>query len=529
MATGSGLLAPVAVQQSSQPAIPPTGSCNNMSAASQQFCLKWNNHTSNLVRTFTDMISDENFVDVTLACDGIYIKAHKMVLSACSNYFKELFLVNPCKHPIVILKDMKFEDLRAIIDFMYKGEVNVSQNQLGALLKTAEVLRVKGLTEVNDGEASDVKPPIASSSSSSSSSSNAANSSAQQFVNGLDHSEIVTNGTPMISNVYGSNAERLTVPEGSGLSLSSAAAHSQIPHAQPQPTTGNRKRRKRPRVVKREPVCNTASNVTLSSAPSLPLLQPTIGAEEELANSDSMPSDEETVDIEQAVAAVANAKRVQECATQPSPSTTVVLPSSSQLPQLPATAPAAFLSVGAVGDQSAIVNRPKKLVHSSSQPTIRQEASSTDGGNGDGISNDSADNWASIHGQGLETGNESMENGDDDEESGEDEMIDMKPIISFDEGGQSSQHSVDNLMNSTLPMTPDGPYGTATQESSQGSTGKICVCHLCHLTFTAYSSLRRHMARHYADRERYECDICFKSYSRKDYLKEHKKLKHSIN
>ena len=55
----------------------------------------------------------------------------------------------------------------------------------------------------------------------------------------------------------------------------------------------------------------------------------------------------------------------------------------------------------------------------------------------------------------------------------------------------------------------------------------MCVCHLCHLTFTAYSSLRRHMTRHYADRERYECDICLKSYSRKDYLKEHKKLKHS--
>lgn len=54
------------------------------------------------------------------------------------------------------------------------------------------------------------------------------------------------------------------------------------------------------------------------------------------------------------------------------------------------------------------------------------------------------------------------------------------------------------------------------------------MCHLCHLTFTAYSSLRRHMARHFTDRERYECDVCFKSYSRKDYLKEHKKLKHQI-
>lgn len=126
-----------------------TGSSSS-SSSTQQFCLKWNNHTANLVKTFTEMIADANFVDVTLACEGSSIKAHKVVLSACSNYFKDLFLANPCKHPIVILKDMKFDDLKAIIDFMYKGEVNVSQNQLGALLKTAEVLKVKGLTEVNE-------------------------------------------------------------------------------------------------------------------------------------------------------------------------------------------------------------------------------------------------------------------------------------------------------------------------------------------------------------------------------------------
>lgn len=94
------------------------------------------------------MVVDQQIVDVTLACDGSHIKAHKIVLSACSNYFKELFLANPCKHPIVILKDIKINEMRAIVDFMYKGEVNVSQNQLSSLLKTAEILRVKGLTEV---------------------------------------------------------------------------------------------------------------------------------------------------------------------------------------------------------------------------------------------------------------------------------------------------------------------------------------------------------------------------------------------
>lgn len=103
-----------------------------------------------MVKVFNQLLDDQSFCDVTLAVEGTHLKAHKMVLSACSTYFKELFVTNPCKHPIVILKDMRFDDLKAIINFMYSGEVNVSQNQLGALLKTAEVLKVKGLTEVNE-------------------------------------------------------------------------------------------------------------------------------------------------------------------------------------------------------------------------------------------------------------------------------------------------------------------------------------------------------------------------------------------
>jgi hypothetical protein len=118
--------------------------------AQQQYCLKWNSFHSNMSDVFQNMLIHENLVDVTLACEGASIKAHKMVLAACSPYFQNLFLSNPCKHPIVILKDVKFADLKSIIDFIYRGEVNVPQDQLNALLKTAETLKIKGLAEVGD-------------------------------------------------------------------------------------------------------------------------------------------------------------------------------------------------------------------------------------------------------------------------------------------------------------------------------------------------------------------------------------------
>ncbi|XP_011315174.1 protein bric-a-brac 1 isoform X2 [Fopius arisanus] len=115
----------------------------------QQFCLRWNNYQTNLTNVFDQLLQSESFVDVTLACDGHSVKAHKMVLSACSPYFQALFFENPCTHPIVIMKDIKWPELKAAVEFMYKGEINVSQEQIGPLLKVAECLKIRGLADVN--------------------------------------------------------------------------------------------------------------------------------------------------------------------------------------------------------------------------------------------------------------------------------------------------------------------------------------------------------------------------------------------
>lgn len=118
-------------------------------SGSQQFCLRWNNYQTNLTSVFDQLLQNESFVDVTLACDGQSIKAHKMVLSACSPYFQALFFDNPCQHPIIIMRDVKWPELKAAVEFMYRGEINVSQDQIGPLLKVAEMLKIRGLADVN--------------------------------------------------------------------------------------------------------------------------------------------------------------------------------------------------------------------------------------------------------------------------------------------------------------------------------------------------------------------------------------------
>ncbi|XP_064549048.1 longitudinals lacking protein, isoforms N/O/W/X/Y isoform X16 [Drosophila montana] len=117
----------------------------------QQFCLRWNNHQSTLISVFDTLLENETLVDCTLAAEGKFLKAHKVVLSACSPYFATLLQEQYDKHPIFILKDVKYQELRAMMDYMYRGEVNISQDQLTALLKAAESLQIKGLSDNRSG------------------------------------------------------------------------------------------------------------------------------------------------------------------------------------------------------------------------------------------------------------------------------------------------------------------------------------------------------------------------------------------
>ncbi|XP_054287026.1 longitudinals lacking protein, isoforms A/B/D/L-like isoform X3 [Macrosteles quadrilineatus] len=116
-------------------------------ASNQQFCLRWNNHQSTLISVFDHLLESGTLVDCTLAAEGQFLKAHKVVLSACSPYLEALLSQHYEKHPILILKDVSFHELKSMLDYMYRGEVNISQEQLGTFLKAAESLQIKGLTD----------------------------------------------------------------------------------------------------------------------------------------------------------------------------------------------------------------------------------------------------------------------------------------------------------------------------------------------------------------------------------------------
>ena len=130
---------------------------------SEKFCLRWNDFETNISSAFRELRDDKDFFDVTLACDDEQIQAHKVILSACSPFFRNILRRNPHQHPLLYLKGVKFTDLQSVLNFMYQGEVNVAQEELNSFLAVAEDLRVKGLTQNNSSTKQAInKPPPAS-------------------------------------------------------------------------------------------------------------------------------------------------------------------------------------------------------------------------------------------------------------------------------------------------------------------------------------------------------------------------------
>ena len=127
----------------------------------EKFCLRWNDFERNISGALKELKDDEDFFDVTLACDDNQLQAHKVILSACSSFFRRILKKNKHNHPLLYLKGVRHIDLVSVLNFMYYGEVSVAQEDLNTFLAVAEDLNVKGLTQTPpDSKADDPAPKV---------------------------------------------------------------------------------------------------------------------------------------------------------------------------------------------------------------------------------------------------------------------------------------------------------------------------------------------------------------------------------
>ncbi|XP_040574301.1 uncharacterized protein [Lepeophtheirus salmonis] len=113
----------------------------------ERLCLRWNEYESNFKQGFSDLRENEELFDVTLISGSKIIKAHKVILSACSPIFRSIIASAPIQtHPLIYLRGINFDHLELLLSFMYHGEVKVIQEELDDFISIAEEFQIKGLS-----------------------------------------------------------------------------------------------------------------------------------------------------------------------------------------------------------------------------------------------------------------------------------------------------------------------------------------------------------------------------------------------
>ena len=120
---------------------------------SEKFCLKWNDFQYNVSNSFSLLRNEDYLHDVTIVTDeNDQIAAHKLVLSACSEYFRNIFKKNKHSHPLLCLEGVSSKDVRNMMDYVYNGELQIFQEDLDGFLNVAQRLKIEGLITDPDDE-----------------------------------------------------------------------------------------------------------------------------------------------------------------------------------------------------------------------------------------------------------------------------------------------------------------------------------------------------------------------------------------
>ena len=120
---------------------------------SEKFSLKWNDFQTTVSSSFGILREEKDFFDVTLVSDDeTQISAHKLVLSACSDFFKSILKRNSHSHPLLYLSGVDSKSLGFVLDYIYHGEVQVYQQELDLFLNIAQKLKIEGLKSNDEPE-----------------------------------------------------------------------------------------------------------------------------------------------------------------------------------------------------------------------------------------------------------------------------------------------------------------------------------------------------------------------------------------
>merc|ERR1712133_34542 len=118
----------------------------------EKYNQNWHTYSDHLREMLHDMMKSDELTDVTLVCDDkIQLKAHKIVLSACSSVFKNILSSLPQNSSVIYFKGIQHQEMESILEFMYLGVATLHQERMNEFLNVAKNLEIK---EINTDEKS---------------------------------------------------------------------------------------------------------------------------------------------------------------------------------------------------------------------------------------------------------------------------------------------------------------------------------------------------------------------------------------
>ncbi|XP_055594615.1 longitudinals lacking protein, isoforms H/M/V-like isoform X2 [Uranotaenia lowii] len=503
----------------------------------QQFSLRWNNYTNYITGAFDSLRYEEDLVDVTLCCEGRKIRAHKILLSACSAYFKDIFKENPCQHPVIIFKNVKYSDLMAIVEFMYQGEVSVVQESLPSFLHTAELLSIRGLTDNSGDSRQQTQQPTSS--------------LAQQIIQTQNQSLLDKATITTAESVY------LTLPSNSTIvhqptkllqaqiqspqvlnktilktapaelqTLSTQGATIAVPITQQQPQTIAAK-------IQVQPQQTVQQHHQQVQVQQQQPQQVQVQVQQQVVQQQQQQQTQATT-LQEVVESVVSQPRKRKFKVQPlitstpnqsisvasaQPTTTVVTT------QIPATQSASGeTEVYETTTETYHITTAKEAeearAHEQEQETYTETAQPTTASLkmeipeyidcGESI-NANANNTSYIQEESYELVGDQMEDKDDDEEDMNQESIEME--------------ASDMDMSRIFQGASDETKANLLQDIV--STNRWSQCQICKLVITTVN-LWRHMRTQHTNQEPKKCDRCSKQFKNKYSLREHVRMAHEI-
>ena len=114
----------------------------------EKYNLTWHTYTDHLKQMLQSLMNDKDSQDVTLVCDDkVKIKAHRIVLKACSPVFKNILENNDRGGQTIYLRGIQHQEMESILQFMYLGEATFYQDRMNEFLSVAKNLEIKELSK----------------------------------------------------------------------------------------------------------------------------------------------------------------------------------------------------------------------------------------------------------------------------------------------------------------------------------------------------------------------------------------------